>query len=334
MLLLWWKLEKRKSSMTNKQRYEIFCNQHPEIPLFMQAWWLDAVCLPEGKEWDVLFVEENGNIIAVMPYHFLKKWGFKLVQQPRKTQYTGLWINYPKEMKLHKRYSFEKRVMDNLIDQLEVLNLSHYTQNFHYSFTNWQPFYWRGFRQTTRYTYILKNIADLDMIFNNIQSRCKEKIRKGEREMQVDINLTAEMFYRFHKETLNDKNEKIAYSEKLLVSIFAEASKRKQGKIIAIRDKSNELLSAIFLVWDKNSAYNLNTARKTHNGSNDASAYMIWEAVKFLTDKTKNFDFEGSMIKGVANVNQQFGAEQVPYFHISKSNSKLFSFLVKMKNIK
>ncbi len=77
--------------MTNKQRYKIFCEEHPEIPLFMQAWWLDAVCAPEGKQWDVLLCEENEKIIGVMPYHLLKKWGFKVILQPQLTQYSGLW---------------------------------------------------------------------------------------------------------------------------------------------------------------------------------------------------------------------------------------------------
>ena len=319
--------------MTNKQRYKIFCDEHSEIPLFMQAWWLDAVTMPDGKDWDVLLCEENGKIVGAMPYHLFRKWGLKTIDRTQHTQYHGLWIDYPMDCKPHKRYSFEKRVMDSLIDQLEALSVAFYSQNFHHSFMNWQPFYWRGFRQTTRYTYILKNIADIDTIFDNAHPRYRQKLRKSEKELVVDFNFLPEEFYDFHKNSLSENNDSVNYSNQLFLSIYREATKRKQGKIIAIRNKNNDILSAIFFVWDMNCGYNLITVRKIEDGSNDASIYMIWEAIKYLSDKAKNYDFEGSMIKGVANVNQQFGAEQVPYFNISKCNSKRFALLRYIKTL-
>ena len=36
--------------------------QENDIPLFMQAWWMDAVC---GDKWEVLFSERNGAVVAV-----------------------------------------------------------------------------------------------------------------------------------------------------------------------------------------------------------------------------------------------------------------------------
>ena len=318
--------------MTNKQRYEKLCNERPDIPLFMQAWWLDAVCTPEGKEWDVFLYEENGKIIGAMPYHLLKKWGFKVIDRTQFTQHHGLWIDYPKEMKLHKRYSFEKRVMDSLIDQLEALKVSFYSQNFHSSFTNWQPFYWQNFKQTTRYSYVLKNIENTENIFDNIHPRYKQKIRKCENELTVDFNLSPKEFYNFHKNSLTEKNDEILYSKELFLSLCQAAIERKQGAIIAVRDKNNDLLSAVIFVWDENCGYNLNTARKITDGSNDASVYMIFQVIKYLKNKTKNYDFEGSMIEGVAKRNQYFGAEQVPYFNISKNYSKLFSVLKYVKD--
>ena len=317
--------------MTNKQRYEKFCGEHPDIPLFMQAWWLSAVCVPEKKDWDVLFAEENGTIVGVMPYHLLKKWGFRTILQPQLTQYNGVWIDYPKDISPHKRYSFENKVMDNLIDQLEKLNVSYFSQNFHHSFTNWLPFYWKNFKQTTRYTYILKNIADIDAIFENISTKYRKSLRKCEKELTVDFNLSPEDFYDFHKNSFYEENDSITYPKQLFLSIFQTATERNQGKIIAIRNKNNELLYALFFVWDKNSGYNLITARNKINKSNDTLVYIIWEAIKYLNGKTKNYDFEGSMIEGVAAKNQRYGAEQVPYFNITKSYSKIFSLLLQVK---
>jgi hypothetical protein len=316
--------------MTKKQRYIIFCDEHPEIPLFMQAWWLDAVCIEE-KTWDVLLCEENGKIVGAMPYHLLKKWGFKTIIQPQLTQYNGIWIDYPKDQKLHKRYSFEKRVMDNLIDQLENQKWDFYSQNFHYSFKNWQPFYWREFRQTTRYTYRINDLSDLEKVFENFSYAKQKHIKKENDDLQIEFSLSANDFFVFHKDCLKQKNVAIEYSQKLFLSFYNETDKRKQGKIISLKDKNNNLHSALFFVWDKNSAYALISAINPQFKSDGASTKIFWETIKFVSDKTKAFDFEGSMIKGVAQSFQQFGAEQVSYFNISKSKSYILNLVLNLK---
>ena len=73
--------------MTNKQKYYIFCENENDIPIFSQAWWLDAVC---GSAWDVVLVENHGDIIASMPYHMKKKIGFNIITMPKLTQNMGL----------------------------------------------------------------------------------------------------------------------------------------------------------------------------------------------------------------------------------------------------
>jgi hypothetical protein len=318
--------------MTNCQRYKELCGERPDIPLFMQAWWLDAVCMPEKKEWNVLFTEENGEIVGVMPYHVLKKWGFKIILQPQLTQFNGIWIDYPNDLKLHKRYSFEKRVMDNLIDQLEKLKVSHYSQNFHYSFTNWQPFFWRGFRQITRYTYQITNLNALETIYNSFSYAKRRHLNKKNDDLLIDFSISADEFYDFHQECLSHKNKKSEYSRKLFLSIYNESVKRGKGMIIAMKDKNQILHSALFFVWDEKSSYTLASAIKPQFKSGSASTKMFWEAIKFMSNKTQIFDFTGSMIEGVALSFQLFEAKQVPYFNISKSYSRFFSLFIAIKN--
>ena len=315
----------------DKERYRKLCKEK-DIPLFLQAWWLDAVCTPENKTWNVLLCEENGKIVGAMPYCIVKKYGFKAISQLQGAQYTGVWIDYPQDIKLHKRYSFEKRVMNNLIDQLETLNVSYFSQNFHHSFTNWQPFYWRGFRQTTRYTYQIKDLSDLEKVFENFSYAKQKHIKKENEDLFVDFSVSANEFYDFHKECLQQKNDRIGYSQKLFLSIYNETIKREQGKIIALKDKNGHFHSALFFTWDKNSAYAYISAINPQFKSDGASTKVFWETIKSISDKTKIFDFEGSMIEGIAQSFQQFGAEQVPYFCISKNYSKLFSVLKFVKN--
>jgi len=307
--------------VNKKDRYRKLCDERNDIPLFMQAWWMDAVCNPTKKRWDVFLVEYKGEIIGAMPYHLLNKYYFKIILLPPLTQYNGIWIKYPENQSINQRLRFEKMIMTNIIDQIDDSGISFFQQNFYHNITNWQPFYWLGFKQSTRYTYILKNISNTENIFNNIHSFKQKHIKKAQRNLHVDFDMSADEFYKFHSESLSLNKKTIFYSEKLFKNIHTFAIERQQGKIIAIRDNDDNIHSAAFVIWDKESAYYLISAIHPQFKSSGASSLMVWEAILYLADKTKNFDFEGSMIESVAKTFEEFGAEQTPYFIISKSNS-------------
>ena len=78
-------------AMTNKDKYREFCLQSDTLPIFMQSWWLDAVCA--GKEWDVLLsYDEQGSIQAAMPYLLRKRAWMKYIIMPQQTQIGGIWL--------------------------------------------------------------------------------------------------------------------------------------------------------------------------------------------------------------------------------------------------
>jgi hypothetical protein len=314
---------------TNKEKYRQLCQEQP-IPLFMQAWWMDAVC-SEGKHWDVLLYKKKEKILGALPFHLIKKLGYKIIVQPVHAQYNGVWINYPTNINEDKKESLEKEVMDNLIDQIERTGIHYFNQNFHHSITNWHPFYWKGFKQTTYYTYQIKDISNVDEVYNSFSHAKKKQIKKASKNFIIDFSMDLEEFHKLHTQYLLQDGKKIWYSKTLFKSIYQASVSRDQGTIIRIRDENNNMHAALFLVWDKQTAYNLISVINPEYKSSGASTRIVWEAIKILSNKTTIFDFEGSMIKGVARSFQQFGTEQVPYFNIEKSYSKTLALLLKIK---
>ena len=51
----------------------------------------------------------------------------------------------------------------------------------HWSFKNWMPFYWKGFTQTTRYTYQIRDIQNLDKVWDGFDQKIRTDIRKAEK---------------------------------------------------------------------------------------------------------------------------------------------------------
>ena len=305
----------------SKECYRQLCAEKETIPLFMQAWWMEAVS--EGKNWNVIFSKKNDCIVGVLVYHYVTKFGFKFIVQPQLTQYNGIWIDYPENLASYKRLSLEKEVISDLIAQLESRKFVYYSQNFHCSVTNWLPFYWKNFRQTTRYTYQIKDISNPDKCFEQFVPVKKQHISKAEKHLSVDYSMSGEEFYSIAKQNLDKSNQKIFYSKNLFLNLYNSCCSHQQGLILAVRDSDSHLHAAVFIVWDNMSAYYLITTISPKFRSSGASSLMVWEAVKKASKTSKTFDFEGSMNENIEHSFRQFGAEQVPYFAITKHNSFL-----------
>lgn len=310
--------------MTAKEQYRELCKEENSIPLFCQAWWMDAVCF---DEWDVLLADEKGEIVGTLPYHLRNKMGFRCVIQPQLTQYNGVWIKHKQMETDSERLSYEKRIFNQLIGQLEKLNLSFYQQCFHISITNWLPFYWKGFRQTTRYTYVINSIGNTEKVFSRFSPAKQRQIRKCEEKLHLSLNLGPDEFYSHHKQSLNERGEKISYSYELFLRIYKAAQSNNAGQIFTIKDDNGEVHASLFVVWDKASAYALLYSISKKHASSGASTLVIWEAIKFLVNKTKSFDFEGSMTESIENSYRQFATMQKSYFLIEKYYSRTFKLL-------
>lgn len=318
--------------MTNKELYKELCEKE-YIPIFSQYWWMDAVC---GKDnWDVLLSWNKDIVTGALPFFYKKKYGFKYILQPKFTQTNGVWFNYPKNKVLseYERLSFEKKVCNDLINQLEKLSLSFYQQNFNYTITNWLPFYWRGFKQTTRYTYQITDITDLEKCFAAFTYAKRKQIAKAQKILHADYSIDGNTFYDNLEKNLIKKGDNPFYTRNEFLNLYDACVEKENGFIISILDNHNVLHASLFIVHDNLIAYNLISSINPELNSSGASTLAVWEAIKQVAGKVKIFDFEGSMDEGIENSFRQFGTIQTPYFQIEKSYSKIFKlfFDVKLK---
>ena len=289
------------------------------IPIFSRDWWLDAVC--GDNNWDVVLVQWDNTIIASLPYFRTRKFIFDVITIPMHTQTMGAWIRYPENQKYTNKLSFEKDVLAELIQKLPRVH--RFNQKFHYSFTNWLPFYWKGFKQTTRYTYVIEDLGDLDRIFSNFRENIKTDIRKAQKTLTVNSSEDIEKFYNINKLTFGRQKLNIPYSFKFLAGIDNACSKRNCRKIFFAQDKQERVHAAVYIVWDECSAYYLMGGIDPDFKGSGATSLLIWEAIKFSSQVTKKFDFEGSIKESLERFFRAFGAVQKPYFHITKTSSKL-----------
>ncbi len=305
--------------MSYKMQYREFCKNETKMPIFFKDWWLDTLC---GEEkWDVACVfNKNNEIIAALPY--MKK-GSNRIGMPPFTQSMGPYIVEPEDIKYTNKIGNQVKYMDELIEQLP--KISYFNQRFHYNINNWLPFYWHNFKQTTRYTYILPDLSDIDAIHAGLRENVRRNLKKaGKEEIKVtpseEIDSLSAILSANH---ILKKGE-----DKLLRRIYKSCSQHECGRIFAATDKNNELHAMIYLVWDDNQAYYLIGGSIPKYKRSSAMTLLIWESIKFAATITKSFNFEGSMIRPIERFFRAFGAIQTPYFQVYKYNSFLLRLYV------
>lgn len=319
--------------MTDKEKYKQLCEtEGSNIPLFLQYWWMNEVC--RGKEWNVVLTydKRGEEIIGAWPFLIGKKLGFRYILQPQLTQYSGPWIRPCKNDCERSRNNWEMKVMDALVKELEKLKVAYIEQCMAPTITNWMPMYWRGYSQTTRYTYRFEDLSDCEQIFKGFdQTKRRATIKRCLKTAHAVTGLCVKDFANMHHRYWSAKGEKDITPMDLMIRVMNKAIKRGNGALIGLENEEGMLLGAHFIVYDENSAYFLLGALNPDIHAVGVSETLVWEELKWFSDKTKAYDFEGSMERGVEYFNRLFGAHPTPYFKITKCNSRLFGWLLKLK---
>ncbi len=315
---------------SDREKYRRLCSEESSIPLFSRDWWLDAVC---GKaKWDALIIEKNGTVAAAMPLYVPHQ---GIVSMPVYTQSMGPWFAADAaDAKYTHTLGKHQAICKAFIDALKAY--PHFLQNFNYRVTDWLPFYWEGYRETTRYTYLLSNIQDEAALWENMSHNIRRNITKAREKCDITVRkgISVEDFLKiqsltFHRQHLSAPKGKECLSR--LVSISRE---RSQGDLWGAYDDKGRLHAAAFVAWQESSAYYLAGGGDPALRSSGAHSLLLWECIRHVARYTATFDFEGSMIPGVERFFREFGAIQTPYFTITKGKlSLLHRAWIKIKEL-
>ncbi|AGW94035.1 hypothetical protein [Ralstonia pickettii] len=314
----------------NQQKYRDLCEIERSIPFSSQAWWLDATVGPD--RWSATLVERAGKVIAAMPYVKRTKYGFVILTQPPAGHGLGPWLAC-KDAKPTKLLSQQKELMTELIEQLP--RFDHFAQAWHYSDTNWLPFFWKGYRQTTKYTYILPDLSDETSLWSAMQPTVKQDIRKatGRFNLRVRHSDSIDEFLPLNRNVGTDPRWRRGYSDDVARRIDAACKERGKRKIFIVEDEEGRAHYSAYLVWDERSAYGLmGGANRDMPPNTGAGSYCIWETIRFAATVTRIYDFSGSMLETVERFFRGFGAVQRPYFLISKTPSRALSLYQLMRS--
>ena len=299
-----------------------------ETCIFCQPWWLEAI---SPDHWDVAVVRRGEEIAAVWPYIYkvrLKK--YWLLELPPIYSYLGPWLR-ESNAKYAKKLNDQKKLLIELINGLPPF--ASFVQWFHPSVTNWLPFYWNGFEQTTRYTYVIQNTEDIGAIWEEMEGRTRTDIRKAENQVESLKDNDIERFLSIQRATFKHQGMALPYPEETLFRLDEACAKNEARQMLFAVDAKGRAHAAVYLVWDHKTVYAVLRGGDPSLRESGANSLLMWKSIEFASNAGKAFDCAGSWVESIENFVRGFGARQVAFFEISKMNSRLVRYYRRLYSI-
>ncbi len=311
--------------MTNKERYYDFYSTHPDICVFSAPWWLDTVCGEDN--WDVIIIEKNGQIKGTFPYYIKAgAIGSKKIVLPELTQKLGPYIVYEKNLtSVTKRMAYEHDMYKKIIEALPKFSL--FNVNFSQEYKNWLPFYWNGFKQTSRYSYQIHDIKNHEQVLRNFAKSKKYEVPKAQKTLTFKYDLPADDFYDYFEAVVHERGDKVSYSRETFKKIYHACYENESGRSFYCTDCDGNIHAINLTVWDKTAAYYLIAMRKKEYNTSGGTELLVYEVIKYVSQFVDVFDFEGSMMKGVEASYRNYGGIQTEYYNISKDNRAFMTLI-------
>lgn len=306
----------------SKKIYQEICRSGAQDHLTSQDWWIDSL-VHESSDWDAVVLMKNGCPYAAMPYVKRKVYGLEMISMPDLTQAFKVWVNEKNEANFSSKE--EGDVLRELFSMLP--SKMPVSLNLHYSHKNLLPLHWIGFSENRRYTYLIDDVSDIEMVLKNFQSNMRNKINKAKKIVTAKLdNSRPEDFYRINTMTFSRQGLRIPYSYETFLRHDYALAEKKQRQIFYAIDDSNSIHSALYLTWDSRSAFVHMVGEDPILRNSGAGIYLIFEAIKFTSKELglKIFDFEGSMIESVEKVRRACGGIQHSYSNV-KRQTRLYA---------
>jgi hypothetical protein len=288
--------------------------------LFRQPWWLDATAGAGG--WGEVCVREGGRTVASLQYALRRRWGMTTLSMPPLTPVLGPCFG-KLDGKVSQILAREKDLTESLHAQLP--RHDYFAQNFSANVTNWLPWYWLGYSQTTRYTYTLDLTQDEATLWAACLPKVRSDVRKAATRFAIAVktDLGLDAFIGVQNLTFSRKRVQSPLRRSLIERVDAACAERGCRRIFLAADGAGRVHAGVYLVWDSTRAYYLMGGGDPNLRNSGATSLALWEAIRFARTVAPVFDFEGSMMEPVERFIRGFGATQVPYLRVWRAPGRL-----------
>ena len=284
----------------------------PLVPtVFHSPWWLDVV--GEG-EIRTVEVRADHRVVARMSFAVQRGIaGFRLCGMPELTHFLGPAIDLQRLAPANRALK-DYRLTQELLAQLTPFDGIY--QKLHRGGSYTLAFEEKGFSTSVSFTYEIEPRPATE-IWNDMRDKTRNVIRRANDQCVVLQWDDPQAFSAFYNSNLEARGLSNHYTR--IAAVCEQAIARRQGLILAAKNKAGEVMGAIFIIWDHETAYYLMSTWSAE-ADNGVISLLIWEAIRLVADAGLLFDFDGLGTPGSRVFFTGFGGKIVPRFVVRKNS--------------
>lgn len=270
----------------DKERYDQCISASNNSRVYAYSWYLDLVC----NNWDALVM---GDYEAVMPLPWKTKFGLPLVYTPNWAQQLGVFSKVGSSRKLLLDFlgAIPKRFLKidyrmNADNQLDHKSMS------------------------VRENYLLVLDQSYEQMFKRFKGSRKKAVRLNFEDYLLNKNSSIDEFQQF----VQSVEKPFELQKAALESLNALINSGREELRLWSVTKDGQILAALLWIKDSRRLTCLLPLSSELGKKLQLPTFLISELIKCFENSGLVIDFEGSMIKGVAQFYRSFGAEREHYY--------------------
>lgn len=240
------------------------------------------------------------------------------IYMPPLSRYAGMVIRSDDTESNFKHIQRRIYALDCLLDNLPSHNF--YSCSCHPDFDNWMPYFWRGYKLTTSYCYIVPPVG-VEEAWKEVESTTRNLVRKGEKNSGGVIEtLDPERLYALEVQSYQRQGIVPAHTKaqfQLLVKLIRE---HQCGVALIALDREGSDAACCVLLTDGRAVYNLINGSATQARSMGINSYLMWKAIELALNRNLAFNFLGSVNQHIEMFMRGFGGRLTPYYDITKDS--------------
>ncbi|HVB86733.1 MAG TPA: GNAT family N-acetyltransferase [Candidatus Dormibacteraeota bacterium] len=291
-------------------------HRSPHGTVFHYSWWLNIA----AQKFNILVVrDKHGAMCGGVPLPLKRRGGLKLFHAPQLTPFLGP--------------IFDIEGIKEPCDQLFLMRsagelMAHDMPRFD-SFRcmvgargpDLQGFLWSGFRAELAYTFRMMAGTSVEQVEAHVTRTHLQKLSKAKRlGVSVTKNDDLDAFAKLCKIGSVHGNRTL-HPDELPIRLWSAALKRRASDFYLARASSNQPIAALLTVHDTRTTYQIVSALDSSQREIPGSYVLLWTALQEALAAKRDFDFEGSALRGVEQYYRRWGPVAVPVWRLEKAGS-------------
>jgi len=296
--------------------WDALVDRSPHGTVFHYSWWLNIA----SQRFDILAVrDKRGSLCGGVPLPVKRRAGLKLFHAPQLTPFLGPIFDIA-----HIEESCDRLFLMRSAGELmahEMPRFDSFRCMVGASGPDLQGFLWSGFRAELAYTFRMAAGTSIDLVEAHITRTHLQKLSRAKRlGVSVTKNDDVGAFAKLCKIGSVHGNRTL-YPDELPIRLWSAAFKRGVSDFYLARTSDNEPIAALLTVHDARTTYQIVSAFDSSRREIPGSYLLLWTALQDTLGAKRDFDFEGSALRGVEQYYRRWGPAATPVWRLEKAGS-------------